>query len=191
MKKIDSDFFNNNNQSEFVSIEQMLGVDEKILWQQKPKRIAFVLSKIITMLPIAIIWLAFDAFFIYMLCSSGTKFPTLMIVFFVVFFLFHLTPVWIWLAKVITASRQYKNVEYAFTEKRIIIKSGIVGIDFKSIYYTDINSVNVKVGFVDKILKVGDIQINVYSNTEVLSKIGDPYNIAKKLEQIVYDLKNS
>jgi hypothetical protein len=107
----------------------------------------------------------------------------------IVFFAFHLTPVWIWLANIITASRGYKNLEYVFTNKRIIIRSGIIGIDFKNIYYTEIESVNLKVGLVDKMLGVGDIYIKSNNKAQILFDIEDPYFITQKLQEIVIDIK--
>ena len=96
---------------------------------------------------------------------------------------------WIWITKVVTANRQYKNLEYAFTNKRIIIKSGIIGIDIKSLYYSEIDSFNLKVGLIDKILKVGDIYISSKSGAQVLYDIENPYILTQKLQQIVVDIK--
>lgn len=106
-----------------------------------------------------------------------------------VFFLFHLLPVWIWISHVITANRQHKNLEYAFTDKRIVVKSGIVGIDFKNIYYADITSVNLKVGLIDRICKVGDIYIKGKESAAVLYDLENCYFIVNKLQEIVLDLK--
>ena len=107
----------------------------------------------------------------------------------VVFFLFHLMPVWIWLSNVLTANRQHENLEYAFTNKRIIIKSGIIGIDFKNIYYSEIDSVNLRVGLVDRIEKVGDIYIKSIGGANVLYDLENPYSLTEKLQKIVVDIK--
>lgn len=141
------------------------------------------------MFPIAVIWLLFDGTFIFFLGRQSEFIPGPMKIFMVIFFLFHLLPVWIWLSGVITANRQHKNLEYAFTDKRIIIKSGIIGIDFKSIYYSEINSVNLKVGLIDRMLKVGDIYINSMSNANVLLDLENPYFISERLQKIVVDIK--
>ena len=76
-----------------------------------------------------------------------------------------------------------------FTNKRIIIRSGIIGIDFKNIYYTEIESVNLKVGLVDKMLGVGDIYIKSNNKAQILFDIEDPYFITQKLQEIVIDIK--
>lgn len=97
-------------------------------------------------------------------------------------------PVWIWLSNVISASAQHKNIEYAFTNKRIIIRSGLI-IDIKNIYYIDIQSVNLRVGLIDRMLKVGDIYIKSKLETAVLWDIPNPYIITNKLQKVVNDIK--
>ena len=172
------------------NIDDFIDKDEEILWRGKPKRSAFIWSKVLTMLPFALIWVLFDGFFIGMLATNDvfSNMPTFMIVFLVFFFLFHLTPLWIWLSNVITAGIQHKNIEYALTTKRIIIRSGIV-VDIKNIYYMDIQSVNVKVGLIDRMLKVGDIYITTKLEKVVLNDITNPYLITNKLQKITNDIK--
>lgn len=188
MGRIDENYFKTNNQ-EYHSIKDIINQDEEILWQGKPKKKAYILNAFFKMFPIALIWLLFDGTFIITLGRQSDNIPTPMKIFMVIFFLFHLMPVWIWLSGVITANRQHRNLEYAFTDKRIIIKSGIVGIDFKSIYYSEINSVNLKVGLIDRMLKVGDIYINSMSNANVLFDLENPYFISERLQKIVVDIK--
>lgn len=172
------------------NIDDFIDKDEEILWRGKPKRSAFIWSKVLTMLPFALIWVLFDGFFIGMLATNDvfSNMPTFMIVFLVFFFLFHLAPLWIWLSNVITAGVQHKNIEYALTTKRIIIRSGIV-VDIKNIYYMDIQSVNVKVGLLDRMLKVGDIYITTKLEKVVLYDITNPYLITNKLQKITNDIK--
>lgn len=50
--------------------------------------------------------------------------------------------------------------EYHITNKRILIKSGVIGTDFHSIYYEEIRNSYVSVGPVDKILGIGSIKID-------------------------------
>jgi uncharacterized membrane protein YdbT with pleckstrin-like domain len=50
--------------------------------------------------------------------------------------------------------------EYVITDKRILIKSGLIGTDFNSIYFTEIKSANVNVGLIDKLLAVGTINVD-------------------------------
>ena len=189
MKSINENYFRNSHTRDFTDVKDILNKDEKLLWQGKPNKKAYILASIFGMFPFALIWLLFDGFAIYMVATNMEGMPKEALIFIIVFFAFHLMPVWIWLSKIITASREYKNLEYAFTTKRIIIKSGIIGIDFQNIYYSEIESVNLKVGLVDKIFKVGDIYIKSTNNSKVLFDISDPYFIAQKLQEIVIDIK--
>ena len=193
MKKINENYFKNskNTNSSATEIKDILNKDEQILWQGKPKKNAYILGSIFTMFPIGIVWLLFDGGFIATMIATGAlkQMPIGMLIGIIAFFAFHLLPVWIWLGHIITANRNYKNLEYAFTNKRIIIKSGIIGIDFKNIYYSEIESVNLKVGLFDKLFKVGDIYIKSNNQSQVLFDIEDPYFITQKLQEIVIDIK--
>lgn len=190
MAKLDETYFKiDPSGRDLKNIEDVIGSDEQILWSGKPKKRAFLINAFTKMLPIALIWLFFDGAFIGLMIGTMDEIPAPVKIFMVVFFLFHLMPVWIWLSNVLTANRQHENLEYAFTNKRIIIKSGIIGIDFKNIYYSEIDSVNLRVGLVDRIEKVGDIYIKSIGGANVLYDLENPYSLTEKLQKIVVDIK--
>lgn len=190
MAKLDETYFKiEPSGRDLKNIEDVIGSDEQILWSGKPKKRAFLINAFTKMLPIALIWLLFDGAFIGLMIGTMDEIPAPVKIFMVVFFLFHLMPVWIWLSNVLTANRQHENLEYAFTNKRIIIKSGIIGIDFKNIYYSEIDSVNLRVGLVDRIEKVGDIYIKSIGGANVLYDLENPYTLTEKLQKIVVDIK--
>lgn len=189
MKNIDENYFKNDKMQN-NKIEDLINDGEQLLWRGKPKKSAFILSSIFSMLPLALIWLIFDGGFIATLFIFGEELPVYAIIILSLFFIIHLTPVWIWLANVVSANRKHKNIEYAFTNERIIIRSGVIGIDIINIYYNDITSVSLKVSWIDKLLKVGDIYISSKSHSQVLYDITDPYFITNKLQKIVNDIKN-
>ena len=188
--KLDENYFKiDPSGRDLKNIEDVIGSDEQILWSGKPKKRAFLINAFTKMLPIALIWLLFDGAFIGLMIGTMDEIPASVKIFMTVFFLFHLMPVWIWLSNVLTANRQHENLEYAFTNKRIIIKSGIIGIDFKNIYYSEIDSVNLRVGLVDRIEKVGDIYIKSIGGANVLYDLENPYTLTEKLQKIVVDIK--
>lgn len=190
MAKLDENYFKiDPSGRDLKNIEDVIGSDEQILWSGKPKKRAFLINAFTKMLPIALIWLLFDGAFIGLMIGTMDEIPASVKIFMAVFFLFHLAPVWIWLSHVLTANRQHENLEYAFTNKRIIIKSGIIGIDFKNIYYSEIDSVNLRVGLVDRIEKVGDIYIKSIGGANVLYDLENPYSLTEKLQKIVVDIK--
>ncbi len=191
MKKIDENYFKVVNNKKICEIEDVLEQDEHILWRDKPHKKSYVWSNFFSLLPIALIWLVADSFFIWMMISSGAfeEMDAFFIVFIIAFFLLHLMPVWIWISSVAKAKLEHKNIEYVFTEKRIIIRSGIIGIDIQSVYYSDIESVNLKVGLIDKIYKVGDVYLVASNGKYVLFDIKNPYDITSKLQKITLDIK--
>ena len=150
--QIDEKYFYENAMQK-NSVEDVLYDGEKVLWKGKPNAKSYVLAAMMRMLPIAIIWLIFDGAFIVGISIgiSQESIPLGILGFIIPFFLLHLMPVWMWIGNTVRAFREVKNLEYAITDKRIIIRSGVIGIDFKFINYTEIDSVNVKVGFIDKI----------------------------------------
>jgi uncharacterized membrane protein YdbT with pleckstrin-like domain len=98
--------------------------------------------------------------------------------------------------------------DYAVTEKRIIIKSGIIGTDFKSIYFDQIRNIFVDVGLIGKIFKVGSIKIDIgktetYSTSgrsreirtktmyEVLKHLDSPYDVFKNVQQTLETRKET
>lgn len=115
----------------------------------------------------------------------------------IIFFAFHLLPVWIWLGNIITASKKWKNTKYYVTDRRIIIQTGIIGASYDTIYYKDIKNVSLKIGVIDKLLKVGDIYIDTGNTTftnsgtkklfMTLLDIEKPYT---RLQKIVLDIQS-
>ena len=66
------------NEAEAVQsgeLRRMVTPDERILWEGKPKRKVFIWENVITLMPIALIWLAIDAGFIFMMLSFDTGMP--------------------------------------------------------------------------------------------------------------------
>lgn len=174
-----------------------LVADETEIWSGKPKKSAFLLNNILAMAPVAIIWLAFDSVFIVAIVYGilTGQIPMGMIIVFVGFFALHLAPVWMWLGNVLTANRKWKNTKYYVTDKRIIIKNGLVGENFQTIYYKDISNVNMHVGILDKILGVGDIHFelgmtgNTRTGTASFLDLENYMEIYPKIQKIVLDIQ--
>lgn len=176
-----SNSFKENN------INNILVDGEQVIWSGKPKKSAFVINKCCTMLPFALIWLLFDSMFIFMFIGTG---ESKMLWFIIPFFALHLMPVWIWLSNVLTANKKWKNTEYVVTDKRIVIMSGFIGMDYQTIYYKDIENVYLKVGVMDKLLKVGDIYFDTNDRVKAaFLDIEDAYELYPKLQKVVLDIQ--
>lgn len=188
--EIDEKYFQQSS-TQADSIEVLLASDEKMLWRDKPNRKSYIAAAVVKMLPIAIIWLAIDIGFIVGISIGMSRgaIPIAFLGFIIPFFLLHLMPVWKWISDIVKAVLELKNIEYAATDRRLIVRSGVIGIDFKFLNYSEIESVNVKVGLTDKLFKVGDIYINATSSSAVLYDVERPYDIGSKLQKIVLDIK--
>ena len=190
MANVDKEFFKVDESIKQNEIKDILGEEEEVLLTLKPERKVYIAESILKGLPVALLWGGIDAFVIYTLIASGALQEVGMMAGFLIgFFTIHLIPVWLYLAQVIKRVMGYKNLSYAFTDKRIIVRSGLVGIDFKFIYYTDIDSVDVKVGILDRLFKVGDLYVKSNTQTAVLDDIKSPYIYGDKIQEIVRDLK--
>lgn len=188
MKEIDQSYFQYEGKDTKSTIDEALTNDEVVLWRGKPKKASYVWSHFLQMLPFALIWLVIDGVFLGCLFAFA-RMPKFVYYIIIPFFLIHLMPVWIWIGSTIKASIEHKNVEYAFTNKRIIIRTGAIGVDFRNIYYSDIVSVNVRVGIIDKMYKVGDIYIRTSNESVVLFDLQDYMVILKALQKIALDIK--
>ena len=171
----------------------VLGDGEKILWEGKPKKNAFVATKSLTMFPIAIIWLMLDLGFIVSSIMEGE-----MLFFIIPFFTLHLMPVWIWLANVFTANRRYKNTGYYVTNRRIIIQHGFLAVNEISLFYKDLKNVQIKVGIIDKLFHVGDICFDAgvrydarghRENQFVFEELENAPEIYARIQKIILDIQ--
>lgn len=91
----------------------------------------------------------------------------------------------------------YRNVYYCYTNKRIIIKSGIIGVDYHSLYLKSITAINVHVGLLDKLMKqnTGTIYFGAASsqigggqngvNPYKFACLVDPYTLYKELKSTI------
>jgi len=191
MKKINEKNFFEKNKITYHTIEDILEKDEKILYQTKPKKASFILNLVLKPLLFVIIWLCFDIVF---LAIFFTKIPLneIPIYFYIllgIFFLIHLIPIWIYISNLIGANKKYKKEEYAFTSYRIIVRKGFITDNFISIPYDSIDSINLHIGIVEKICKVGDLYIIYKNNRIVLEDIADPAFIYSKLQKIALEFK--
>ena len=172
----------------FDDLQDIIFEGENILWQGKPDKFCFLWRTLVKMVPVAIIWLLFDGFFIFTIISSGAAKE--MLWFMIIFFAIHLLPVWKVIGAFIKGQLEHKNVLYAITDKRIIVRNGVIGLDFESINYADISNVRVDVSVIERIKQVGTVFITTASGKSIcLLSIPEPYNIYKKINKVFMDVK--
>lgn len=138
-------------------LEAMVGRNETILWRGKPDKKCFILESIFNpMLPFALVWALFDLVFIGGIFLTDTSMGA-MVPFLLVFFAFHLMPVWMYIGGVVLAVRKYKNTEYIVTDKGIYISGGAFSYTYEMKPFTDLSHINIHRGIFDQWLGVGDV----------------------------------
>ncbi len=86
----------------------------------------------------------------------------------------------------------YKNTYFAYTNKRLIVRTGIFGVDYKSLDIKNIGASDVYVSFLDKLFRIGTGSLRFGSNSSPINSNGsvaysftnikDPYNVYKELK---------
>ncbi len=172
-------------------VEDILTEGEKILVSLVPNRKVFMLESFFKGLPLALIWGIFDGIFISFIFSNNLYEQIgPFVVGLIFFFLIHLIPVWLYIGNIVRRLAGYKNINYYLTNKRIIVRSGIIGIDYKFLFYPDIATVNVKVGIFDRMFKVGDVYIRSATQAICLEDIDNPYQYSSRIQQVINDIKS-
>ena len=170
----------------------VLAAGESILWRGKPKKSAFIATKSLTMLPIAIIWLCFDSVLIMEAFQGDGPW------FLIPFMLLHLMPVWIWLGSTITAGKRWHNTNYFVTNRRIIIQGGFLAVNETSLFYKDLRNAQLRIGFLDKIFHTGDIVFDsgvmMYNRKNqqhgpVLEDLEDAQGVYNRIQKIILDMQ--
>lgn len=81
-------------------------------------------------------------------------------------------------------ARGYKNLYYAYTDKRLIVRSGIIGVDYKTLDYKFITSTSVDVGFLDKGKKLtGTLSFKSPTTSIRFQYVEFPYDLLKEIKE--------
>lgn len=170
----------------------LIGKDETTLWEGKPNKKCFIIESIFNpFLLIALVWGIID-FSIIKAELSGGAFDALMLV----FFLFHLMPVWIYLFGILFTIRRYKNLYYIVTDAAVYISRGVFVRHYDHKPLAELSHINLHRGIFDQWLNVGDVVISTNqlgrNNVPVTMNIIDidnyteVYNLIKKAQQDIY-----
>jgi membrane protein YdbS with pleckstrin-like domain len=178
--------------SEFESLKDN---DEIIYWVGSPKLIPF-LAQGIPFLIIGLLWGVFDFFFLGLAFIDGFSGVG---IFIGIFMLFHMFPFYGSILNMIRLVLVHKNTKYAYTSKRLMYRSGFLGIDVKVVDYDKVQNIEVNVSPLENLYKVGTVRVfcGEYSSgkngTRSISSdfkaIDDPYEIFKAIKQVSLDIK--
>ena len=170
----------------------ILNDGENVLFDLRPKKSAYIINSVIYMLPLIIFWLALDIIFICAIFMNDSLNISLL---FIPFFVVHLMPVWLWIYSIFKASKRWINTRYIITDSRVIIKNGFVN-SYRTIFYKDIANVFLSVGFIDKLLGVGDVRLDVMgsisdgSGDTTFIDINGYKDVYDKLGKLIRDVQN-
>ena len=162
--------------------EQILDSDEKVIKAYKPHKCKFYFENL---LGFALIYLVICVFFVVII-ASDPEINALWVLLPIGAFALLMTISWLLLRV------YYNNNFYAYTNKRIIIRTGIIGVDYKSLDMSMIGIVNVRVGILDKILRkntgqlcFGSVASNAQSICHHFSNIENPYESCKEIKSAI------
>jgi len=155
-------------------IEQILEKDEKILWQGGISRalLGFEIFILFLFLILLVYWQISWSFVLILLFAA------------VIYFAYQLIK------------------EFFLTNKRLVLKSGLIGTDFKSVYFNEIKSIDLRVDLIDKIFSIGTINVNIglassggkainssHLSIIKLNHLDDCYLAYQKMQEISSDYK--
>lgn len=174
------------------AFDDVLDNDEKIVKGFKPCKAKLFFSNIFGGLMPTFILILFSVFVMLMPEDSSPDKVELLVaiivpasIFLVVLFF-----------DVLFTSLYYKNTFFAYTNKRVLIRSGIFGVDYKSLDIDKIGASNVYVSLLDKILRknTGTIRFGSASspmannsNLYCFNHIYEPYKVYKEIKQYIVE----
>jgi hypothetical protein len=184
-----SSTFDKNLLPEFDSVKDN---DEEILWTGKPKFIPYIFSGLGT----GLFTIAFGI--VWVLMNYNIK-PDNEDGGFKHFWLFGLIPLIQGLYVFLNRLLSFSNTAYGYSNKRVMMRTGFIGTDFKTIDYDKISDIEVTVNVIERIYNVGSIrffsgriQTDEDNNTklyDVWYAIENPYKIFKMVKQTSVDIK--
>jgi membrane protein YdbS with pleckstrin-like domain len=172
----------------------ILDHNETIFWTGIPNFWTWMFTAI-PVLIFGLIWGIFDFWFSrqwFSLASSEMNF------FFIPFMIVHSAPCWGSILYVFWLYLSHENVAYAFTNKRVMIRSGLFGIDYQIIDYDKIQDIQVNINPIEKIYDVGSVLFNTghtdnNSNGSVINRgfrgIENPYEVFRRIKEVSLNVK--
>jgi hypothetical protein len=116
--------------------------------------------------------------------------------FLIPFFALHLFPLWLGVGNMLRLCLVFGNTCYAFTNKRVMLRTGFFGISFKSIDFDRIQEIDVTVNPIENLLGVGSIKMfsgatgnNGVRSFDYFIGIVNPYEVYKQLKTVSVDVK--
>ncbi len=142
------------------SLEKPFSEDEKILWDAKPHKKAYLAHTIMSQIHFIALWVFIEIILIFACLYEAKSYPIMLIVM-IPFFSFHLMPVWLWINNIKSKYNDWLRTVYYITDKQIVIQSGIEKIEYISVPFKDILSVSISTSKYDHYFGVADIIFDI------------------------------
>lgn len=181
--------FDKNLLPEFDSVKDE---NEEILWTGKPVFIPYILTGVfaaIVILGFGVIWLLTARSFAKDFGGSNNF-----------FWLVGFIPVAQGLYVFLKRAFSFSNTAYAYSNKRVMMRTGFIGTDFKAIDYDKISDIEVTVNIVERMYNVGTIRFfsgrtqtndgNITRLYDSWNAIKNPYEVFKMLKKTSIDIKS-
>ena len=186
--------------SSFEDINMLLSSNEEVLFEVKPnkKRYIFIGNIFGSLLGIIFGAVFFTIGLLIVLRIIASTNESSMWVGGIVFLIFGAIPMLSPIINFVTKFFAYKNLMYVVTSDRLIIRSGVIGVDYKEMSLNSITSMNVRVDFFDKLVNpnTGVIYFANASTPMVMNQNGktntssfkfeyieNPYDVYKKIKE--------
>jgi hypothetical protein len=119
-------------------LRQILSNDEKLLWTGRPKKGVVIRSTDIFLIPFSFLWFGFAIFWEYNVFRTGIGFLALFGIPFI------LVGLYISVGRFFIDALKRKNTIYGITDNRVIIKSGLINKEIKSLNIRTISDLTFK-----------------------------------------------
>jgi len=160
----------------FEDVVSILEPGERLIWSGRPLLKPFMLKRLSGLI-IPVVFIVFSSFFTP-LFMTGWVIPVMsfLILWFgmlgFMLFLSSVYPLLLW-----------RNLYYVLTDKRIIVRKGVLGIDYDILDLKYIQQINVDVGVWDKFYGTGTVIIQAVGVTPVsLQSIPNPLSVQKMIK---------
>lgn len=180
---------------------RILNDNENVLWEGKP-RFAPFFARSFSSIPVgifilSIVWSYYSTFFNLSSRLVGSQPLSINLLFMIPFAVLGISA----MMSPIYRLFEYSNVYYVITDKRVLMQNGVIGRDFQIIDFDKIQSAEVNVGIVDKLLggESGSIYIdtgrvsfsrnNSFSRPYILHHISKPYDVFSFFKKVSHDVK--
>lgn len=178
--------FDYNSHTEF---DDILDDDERIMWVERPQFAPYFLTELSSGLGILLVLYIFTNVSNLNIFNALTWDSWFVII-----------PIGGFVWNFSRRMLSYSNSYYAYTDKRVMIRSGIQGTDYQVIEYEKISIMNVKANIIERLFGVGTIRFftgktYVYEGTtkkiyDQWESIPNHHDVFKSVQKIMRERKN-